>query len=351
MTIFHLILISIAVIYVGFFTLILISFFLTVKEKRKKNKEGISILIPFKNEAKHLETLCRSINQITFDKDLFEVIFINDHSNDNSEEILNSTVKNFAHQIINNNEAAGKKRAIDLGIAQTKFNYILTLDADCIIHPNLLSDIDTNKAISIGIALKQSDKPNLLNGFQEIESLMLGAVTIGTAALNVPTLSSGANLGYNKKVYSSIDPYHDNYQILSGDDMFLLKKFHDKKLKFDVRANYPVITKTEGSLYDYLMQVTRWAGKSGKVNLIPSIILAIIVFLMNLVLIASFFDHLNSWKIIVPLKFAVDFLLLFLTAAYYKRLKTLWFSPLVFVFYPFYLVVVAILINSSPKKA
>ena len=47
-----------------------------------------SIVIPFRNEEKNLSTLLNSLQQLTYPTSQFEVILVNDASEDKSEELI-----------------------------------------------------------------------------------------------------------------------------------------------------------------------------------------------------------------------------------------------------------------------
>ena len=47
-----------------------------------------SIVIPFRNEAENLDKLLKSISQINYPKKKFEIILVNDDSDDSSVEIF-----------------------------------------------------------------------------------------------------------------------------------------------------------------------------------------------------------------------------------------------------------------------
>jgi len=64
---------------------------------KTNSKVAFSILIPFRNEEKHLFRLLDSISKIEYPKELFEVILINDASSDNS---LNEIIIFFSFLIL-----------------------------------------------------------------------------------------------------------------------------------------------------------------------------------------------------------------------------------------------------------
>ena len=53
-------------------------------------KTTFSVIIPFRNEAKNLPKLLESVQSLKYPKHLFEVIFVNDFSEDDSVYLINS---------------------------------------------------------------------------------------------------------------------------------------------------------------------------------------------------------------------------------------------------------------------
>ena len=51
----------------------------------EKSKTRFSLIIPFRNEAENLQALLESIEKSEYDSELLEIIFVNDASEDNSE--------------------------------------------------------------------------------------------------------------------------------------------------------------------------------------------------------------------------------------------------------------------------
>ena len=77
--------------YVIFISLLIYGF-AKVKSFEKidlQPKTTFSIIVPFRNEEKNFRTLLDSISQLIYPLDLFEIIVIDDFSNDNSEKIFN----------------------------------------------------------------------------------------------------------------------------------------------------------------------------------------------------------------------------------------------------------------------
>ena len=68
------------------------SFLVLIKSKSfvrtdEKPVTKFSIIVPFRNEEKNLTKLLRSISNLNYPKELFEIIMVDDFSNDTSERV------------------------------------------------------------------------------------------------------------------------------------------------------------------------------------------------------------------------------------------------------------------------
>ncbi|MGB6036182.1 MAG: glycosyltransferase, partial [Cryomorphaceae bacterium] len=73
--------------------------------------EGLSILIPFRDEARNLPQLLASLDSVSFPFP-FEILFINDHSQDESVSIVDK----FEGARMISSDREGKKFAIRKGV-------------------------------------------------------------------------------------------------------------------------------------------------------------------------------------------------------------------------------------------
>ena len=90
----------------------------------------ISIIIPVYNEASNLEILAKKI-VINFKKYEYEVIFINDGSEDDTLNILQKIiVKNKNFSCVNFKRNYGQTAALQAGFDYANGNIIVTMDGD-----------------------------------------------------------------------------------------------------------------------------------------------------------------------------------------------------------------------------
>lgn len=101
----------------------------------------VSIIIPAFNEAvgiaKCLKEITKAMNDLKFD---YEVIVIDDGSNDGTYLVSNSVARNNSKiKLIKNNVNIGKGHAIKRGLQGSSGDFIAYMDADFSMHPKQLA--------------------------------------------------------------------------------------------------------------------------------------------------------------------------------------------------------------------
>lgn len=338
----------------GFFS---IPTFRPSKKEQINNNIKFSILIPFKNEEKNLSEIYKNLKKQTLSKNLFEVIFINDHSEDTSEFVLKNLIKkdNFNFRIISlqrNNE--GKKQALKAGIETAENDIIVTSDADCFHTEKWLETIfryySKHKPKMIIAPVIMSGPDSLFNNLQKIEFLSLIASTAGAAGIKHPIMCNGANLIFEKEIFNEFKDALNTEEI-SGDDIFLLqniKKKYPNGIRYLKSIDATVYTDTEKNLSSFFKQRIRWASKSKSYKDIDIIIVSLIVFFTNLLLTCSFVyslfmpEFVSVFIILFLIKTIPDLILLSAAAIFFKQSKILIIIPILSLIYPFYIIFTAI---------
>lgn len=96
----------------------------------------VSVIMSVRNGALYLNQAVRSILKQSFRN--FEFIIIDDHSQDNTKNILRSFNDNRL-KIIYNSRHLGLTKSLNLALAQANGDYIARMDADDISHPDRLA--------------------------------------------------------------------------------------------------------------------------------------------------------------------------------------------------------------------
>ncbi|MEM5563753.1 glycosyltransferase [Psychroserpens sp. AS72] len=332
-------------------------------------KTKFSVIIPFRNEAEHLHLLLASISKLNYPKALFEIIFVDDDSEDDSVEKITSislSDQNLINiSILNNSRKTNspKKDAITTAISQSKHNWIVTTDADCCLPKYWLDTFDNyiqhHNAKLLIAPVTLTGVNSFLKRFQLLEILSLQGVTIGGFGIHKPFLCNGANLAYRKDIFKAVKGYEGNSHISSGDDIFLLEKvikIDKNSVHYIKNKDIIVTTKPESTFKNLKSQRVRWAAKTSNYNNIFSKLTAIVVLFMNGLLVCLPFLYVAqivSLKTLVysfTIKFLIDFLLIFKSARFFNQGQYLSSFFLSCVFYPFFSIYVTFISVFSSYK-
>jgi len=170
----------------------------------------VSVIIPGKNEGKHLFKLTKSLDEQTFKN--FELIIVDDGSDDDTPIIgKNLEELGLIDMFIRNEMRGGKASAANLALRYSKGKYIVHLDADCsfdrdaiekVLIPFYLDD----KIGAVGGNVKvRNYKESLCAKLQAIEYLKTVSVgRIVTSYLGIYKIISGAFGAFRKDVIDSI---------------------------------------------------------------------------------------------------------------------------------------------------
>jgi glycosyltransferase involved in cell wall biosynthesis len=96
----------------------------------------LSIIIPAFNAEKYIERCLRSLEAQSIDKSVFEVIVIDDGSNDATSQIIKTKFKSI--QLITRQENLGLPYSVNEGIKIANSRYIVRVDSDDFVHEKFL---------------------------------------------------------------------------------------------------------------------------------------------------------------------------------------------------------------------
>ena len=209
-------------IFYYFFFFSRITFF---KPKGTSNlsSEPVSVVICAKNEAANLrKNLPLILSQQYPD---FEVVVVNDRSEDDSAEVLEELCTQFHNLRVGdiqeeNKELKGKKNALDLGIRMAKNVKIILTDADCRPASDhwlkaMADKITDEKNVVLGYS-PYFRESHPLNYFIRYETFYSGMQYLSFALAGMPYMGTGRNLGYIRNIYNQ-----NNFtagHLYSGDD-------------------------------------------------------------------------------------------------------------------------------------
>jgi len=244
---------------------------LTNKVSEQNPDEFISIIVPFRNEEKNIVNTYTNLTSQNYPIDKYEIIFVNDSSDDKSLQLLENIPKQ--HNVIicsvpnDNSINAHKKRAIRFGIGKSNGEIIVTTDADCIHKKdwlkNLLNFMDKETGFISG-PVEFDTNYNLFSKIQRLEFAGLVITGAGLIGSGNPIICNAANIAYRKKAFEQVGGFTYQMSLSSGDDELLMQKIHrdtDYQIKFALDKNAVVSTESNLSLKDFYHQRKRWASK------------------------------------------------------------------------------------------
>ncbi len=280
----------------------LIFFFQKLGRPKSNNEiKAFSIIIPTRNEEETLSSLLHSLALLDYPETHYEVILIDDSSDDKTLEIAHefNALKNFRISKLSKDKI-GKKAAIELGVSLAKNEIILTTDSDCTVQSSWLKAY--NSSFSEGIHMVVGPVKMTGTGlFVALQSFDFG-ILVGYAAsligMGKPSTSNGANLAYRRDTFLEVSGYQGNHEVPSGDDEFLLLKIVKKYpmgIVFLKDSNAVVSTPAKTTFAELLNQRVRWVSKwsiHGNFRIVLSVVA---VFIDNLAMIGLFTGLIFSW--------------------------------------------------------
>ena len=333
----------------------------TFQSDNAEVKNRFSVIVPLRNEAQNISKLLTSFENINYPFSLFEIIFVDDDSTDDSASIINKwRMQNtaIATTMIANVRMSNspKKDAINRAMPIAQFEWIITADADCRWRENSFSTYDNyiqkNDVKMIASSVVYEKAKGFLERFQQMDLISLQATTIGSFGLNKAFMANGANFAYQKSFFKELNGFQSDTTIASGDDVFLLQKAFAKypqQVQYLKSEETIVSTSAETSWKNLFYQRVRWASKATSYQSEYGEMLAVFVFLGNLSIVVSvILAVFNLMPIIalaalLVLKYLVDLWLLNLGNNFLKAQK-LMIPFLSAILYPFFSVLIGLYI-------
>jgi cellulose synthase/poly-beta-1,6-N-acetylglucosamine synthase-like glycosyltransferase len=340
----------------------------TEKIAQNKKLKKIAIIIAIRNEENNIENLLQDILAQTYPSEYIEIIVINDHSTDQSAEIVANYAKKYTNIFLLSlpKFLEGKKQAIQYGISKATSELIFTTDGDCRLQKLHIENIcnffaQTNaKLIS---SLVVFTKPNFLDTityggfiFQSLDFAAL--IGIGAVSLSIgkATMCNGANLAYTKAIFEEVGGFSGNEHIASGDDEFLLQKIakkYPKEVHFLKNKDTIVSTESSKTMYDFFQQRKRWASKWKLHQQKHIAIVAIFIFILHslslgIMIWGVFEKNITDWAILFwIIKSFAELIFVGLIVQFVGLARYIFFMPFASLLYPVYAISIGIASNQK----
>lgn len=326
--------------------LYLATWFLTGEKNTDSEKYNpvydISLIIPFRNEAQNLPKLLDSISKLHSKPK--EIIFVNDHSEDNSLEILKKS--SLSIDILHlEKEVFGKKQALHKGIQHADCEYILTWDADIEIPSTYFEVIAKQHTSDLLILPVKMQAFSFLGFFASLDYYFLNAISFACGKFSQNIVASGANLLFKKDLYLSYCDTQKTHQFASGDDAFLLQfaKENGAKITSVLDSELCVKTESPSNIQNFIQQRLRWIGKSKAVGDKLAFLIGILGVLYQVSYVVLVLNYPSFWEMILLSKILVETLIFLPYVVKIKHGIASLFVPFFSLIYPFYILLIGFL--------
>jgi cellulose synthase/poly-beta-1,6-N-acetylglucosamine synthase-like glycosyltransferase len=194
----------------------------------------VSVIVCAHDEEENLKELIpQLLNQNYPD---FEIILVNDRSNDNTFDYVLGLSKTDARVRLVNVEhipshVNSKKYSLTLGIRAAKNEWLLLTDADCRPEgPNWImsmsSAFNEKTRFVIGFSPYQKVK-GFLNLFIRFESILTALQYVSFALMKNPYMAVGRNLAYRKSFFLAEKGFNQFMNVTGGDDDLFVNQHAD----------------------------------------------------------------------------------------------------------------------------
>ncbi|QMU31348.1 glycosyltransferase [Adhaeribacter radiodurans] len=316
----------------------------------------LSVLIPVRNEAAHIRALLQDLEQQTYPKQNFEVLVIDDNSDDETAALVGvfKEKSKLPVRLICLQDYPGlqqKKAAITKGVALAKGELIVQTDGDCRVTPDWLFTLaqhyERTNARCISGPVCLSTDGSWFEGMQVVEFASLIGVGGASIAVGKPNMCNGANLAYAREAFLEVQGFTGNAHLASGDDEFLMHEIAKRyagKVSFLKDKRAIVYTAAQKSVTAFFNQRIRWASKWPNYSEWSVKFLAVLVFGVNFLLFLAFMAWLGggfgNWQVaaLFSCKLSVDGIFLLAVLHFLNRKRyIIYLLPLQLVYIPYVL--------------
>lgn len=194
----------------------------------------VSVIVCARNAAHHLKENLPDILSQQYPE--FEVVVVNDASDDNTAELLTAFSSQYPHLKVitispKEKTTKGKKYALSKGIFEAKYEHLLLTDADCRPSSNLwLSKMSAEFNAQLSLVLGVSPyrkRRGVLNALVRYETGITAIQYLSYALWDFPYMGVGRNMAYTKALFALSGGMSSHADLPSGDDDLLVQNAGD----------------------------------------------------------------------------------------------------------------------------
>lgn len=237
---------------------------------KKDTQEPVSVIICARNEEENLEKNLPSV--LTQDYPDYEVIVVNDCSEDETEFVLERFQKKYKHlktTTIKPDEKFyhSKKLALTIGIKAAKNEFLLLTDADCVATSKkwikqMQANFTEKKEMILGYGGYIREK-KLINNLIRFDTLFIALQYLTFALSKRAYMGVGRNLAYRKSLFFKHKGFAQHNHIESGDDdLFISQAATKHNVAIEISKESITRSEAEQSFGSWFKQKKRHTSTS-----------------------------------------------------------------------------------------
>lgn len=205
------------------------------KQEKECSFEPVSVIVCARDAYEYLLDLIPVLLKQDYPE--YEIVIVNDCSQDNTEEYLKDLARNnpkinLVNLTQNLNFFHGKKFPLSMGIKSAKYDLLLLTDADCVPTSDqwikeMVRTYDKNTEIVVAYG-PYFERKGLLNKLIRFDTLYIAMQYLSLALAKKPYMGVGRNLSYRKSTFLKNKGFISHYNIPSGDDDLFISQVANK---------------------------------------------------------------------------------------------------------------------------
>lgn len=238
-------------------------FFLLFFSKRKVLRElpslkrlpSISIIIPAHNEEKAIANTIKAVKKLTYNKNLLEIIVVDDGSTDRTAEIA----KSFKNVKVISKKRGGKASALNLGLKYARGEIVACVDADSYPKKNgLMNSVPFFSEKDVGAVTSSifvKNPKNFIEIMQKFEYIMIVWSRKLLEYLDAVYVTPGPMSLYRKKILLKLGGFDEKNLT---EDIEIAWRFMRHGYKIKMALDSEVYTTAPSKFRSWWHQRLRW---------------------------------------------------------------------------------------------
>ncbi|MCK9556995.1 MAG: glycosyltransferase [Candidatus Cloacimonetes bacterium] len=245
-----------------------------LSQKKSHKKLRVSVVVVGRNEAKNLPRLLTCLLSQDYPNELYEIVFGDDDSEDETEAILQQYINQghnirYIKSVGRDGVVSPKKMVLNKVILAAEGDIILTTDADCMVPFSWISSMVSCFTDDVSMVAGYSrtlipvwSKAGILQKYEHLDFALTYMVLGGGYTLGKSWACIGQNLAYRKSAWEDVGGFKKIWHLMSGDDVNLMQLMRRKghKIIFNFSPASFVHTHPVSSWKQFINQRSRWAS-------------------------------------------------------------------------------------------